>query len=353
MRKLKKIFKSTLAKVISALIILCFLLSGFLFFDFYKRQLHKAKGFYWVYRGDEAFKQRDLQNAIYYYEKGIKYHPNHYKALYNLANIYVVYEDYYQALKNYEKALSIRPDYEVARIDYAIILSQTYRTDEAIQQYEKVLKNPPKFVKIPFIIDNKKTYTYNRGVAYYNMGLAYRTKSLIAGLDSTESNYYLKKASESYKEALNVLKTYNANYNLGLINQLLKNRNQAGYYYCRAIEIEPMEYEAHFNLAVLLNDMKDFKGASEEFKRASLLLGSGSNPAKIEYIYNVLADVNQKIAINKDENYFKKIKEEDEKFLPNYKAGKIVIEQDEQKENQLRNEFSKCIGYDIFVGEND
>ena len=138
MNKLKKIFQSTVAKVISAVLIILFALSVFFFFDFYKREINKMKGYYWVYRGDKAFKKHDLSKAIYFYEKGIKLHPKHYRAMYNLANIYVVYEDYYSALKNYEKALLVRPDYEVARIDYAIILSETYKTDEAIEQYKKV-----------------------------------------------------------------------------------------------------------------------------------------------------------------------------------------------------------------------
>ena len=129
MKKLKKIFQSTIAKIVSAVLILGFALSVFLFFDFYERQINKMKGFYWVHRGDKAYQKQDLHNAINYYEYGIKLHPKHFKAMYNLANIYVVYEDYYQALKNYEKALAIRPDFEVARIDYAIILGETFKTD--------------------------------------------------------------------------------------------------------------------------------------------------------------------------------------------------------------------------------
>ena len=226
MKKLKKIFESTLAKIISAVLVIGFGLSVFFFFDFYERQFNKIKGFYWVHKGDKAFKKHDLQNAIYFYEHGIKLHPKHYRAMYNLANIYVVYEDYYSALKNYEKALLIRPDYEVARIDYAIILGETFKTDEAIEQYKKVISNKPKFIKIPFLVDNKKSYTHNLGVAYYNMGRAYRTKSLLAGLNKSTSRNYLEKASESSEEAVDILKSYNANYNLGLIHQLLKNKNQ-------------------------------------------------------------------------------------------------------------------------------
>ena len=55
MRKFKKIFESTLAKAISLTLILCFALSVFIFFDFYKRQINKVRGYYWVYKGDKEF----------------------------------------------------------------------------------------------------------------------------------------------------------------------------------------------------------------------------------------------------------------------------------------------------------
>ncbi len=352
MRKLKKIFESTLARVISAILIIAIGLSIFFFYDFWLRQVDKAKGFYWVHRGDKAFKKEDLHNAINYYEKGIKLHPKHYRAMYNLANIYVVYEDYYKALENYEKALKVRPDYEMARIDYAIILSETFKTDEAIEQYKKVIANKPKFIKIPFLVDNKKSYIHNTGVAYYNMGRAYKTKSMLAGLNKTTSKEYLEKASDSYEEAVKILKSYNSNYNLGLIHQLLKNKNQAGYYYCKAMEKEPMEYEAHFNLAVLLNDMKDYTGAAEEFKKAGLLLDSVGDNTKTKYIYDILSEVNQKIAINNDSDYFKKLKAEEEKNnILKYKGGKLVIDYEADKQDALIKNFATCAGREIFVGE--
>ena len=352
MNKIKKIFESTVAKVVSIVLIIVFILSIFLFYSFWERQINKAKGFYWVHKGDVAFKKLDLHNAIGYYEHGIKLHPKHYRAMYNLANIYVVYEDYYSALKNYEKALLVRPDYEVARIDYAIILSQTHKPDEAIEQYKKVIANKPKFIKIPFLVDNKKSYLHNTGVAYYNMGRAYRTKSMLAGLNKTTSRKYLEKAGESYEEAVNILKTYNSNYNLGLIHQLLRNKNQAGYYYCKAIEKAPMNYEAHFNLAVLLNDLRDYKGAAEEFKKAGLLLDSAGDNTKTRYIYDILSEVNQKIAITSDKDYYKKLKEEEEKKdVSKYKAGKLVINYDDDKNSEFIKSFATCSGREIFVGD--
>ena len=340
-KKLKKIFQSTIVRLTSLALILIFLLSLFLFFDFYKRQYNKIKGYYWIHQGDIAFKKADLQRAINCYEHGIKLHPAHYRAMYNLANIYVVYEDYYSALKNYEKALLVNPRYEIARIDYAIILSENYKTDEAIEEYKKVVENKPIFIKIPLLVDNKKSYTHNLGVAYYNMGVAYRSKSLLPGLSSQTKKHYLEEAQNSYEQAADILKSYNANYNLGLVNHLLKNNHQAGYYYCKAMEISPMEYEAHYNLGVLLNDMK----------KAGLLLDTKGDGAKTRRIYDILTQVNQKIAI-KDENSLKNYKENDNfKTKSKYKGGRLIIDENSKRaEKEMINSFKTCSGYEMFKG---
>ena len=333
--------------MLSLVLIIVFCLSGFFYHDFYKRQFGKAKGYYWVYKGDKLLKKAELQEAIFCYEQGVKYHPAHYRALYNLANIYVVYEDYYSALKNYEKALIIKPDFEMARIDYALILAQVYRVDDAIEQYKKVLEYQPKFIKIPFLVDNKKSYFHNRGVAYYNMGLAYRKKSILAGQTKQTSNAYLYKALKNYEKATDILQSYSANYNLGLIHQLLKNNSQAAYYYCSAIEISPMEYEAHFNYAVLLNELKEYTAAQEEFQKAGLVLDSKGEGSKTKYIYNILNDVNQKAVLYPDKDANKTPEQDFE-----YKAGKLVLDPKIKKkeEDDLYKFYSRCAKYDVYYG---
>lgn len=310
------------------------------------------KGYYLVYLGDKALKKQELQKAIYLYEKGITYHPKHYRAMYNLANIYVVYEDYYSALENYEKALSLRPDYEMARMNYAIILSETYNTDKAIEQYQKVIDNKPRFIKIPFILDNKKSHYYNIGVAYYNMGIAYRSKSLLAGLDKAQSRQYLVNAQKSYDEATKILKSYNSNYNLGLIHQLLKNDNQAGFYYCKAMELSPMEYEAHFNHALILDKMGEYSLAEEELSKAILLLSlKETDTVRIRYAYNVISEIYQRLSLFRDEKYYKKL--EEIRNAPNtskYKAGKLVLS-DEKGDEALIKAYKTCAGKERFIGE--
>ncbi len=350
MNKLKKIFQSTIAKIISFLLIILFALSMFFFFDAYKRVYRAAKGYWEIYKGDKAFKNKELSKAIYFYEKGIRLHPRHYRAMYNLANIYVVYEDYYSAIENYKKALDVRPDYEIARIDYAIVLSEIYQIDEAIKQYEKIISDNPKLIKIPFVLDGKKSHKHNKGVAYYNMGLAYRTKSMLAGVNNELKNKYLKDAENSYIEAVDILKSYNSNYNLGLVYQLLRNYHKAGYYYCKAIETEPMEYEAHFNLAVILNNMKDYIGANKEFQKANLILSAKGNSEKSQYVFYMLMDVGQKIALlNNDDKLYKHLDEKKASKEPKYKAGKLVLEEDKNN-NEIIEDFKVCEGKEKFGG---
>lgn len=354
MYRIKRIFESVVVRVLSIVLFVSFLLSGFFCFDFYQRQVNKIKGYYWVYQGDKAYKKDNLQSAISCYQRGIKLHPKHYRAMFNLANIYVVYEDYYAAIENYEKALRVKPDFENARIDYAIILAQTYQINKAIEQYEKVIENKPRFIKIPFLVDNKKSYNHNRGVAYYNMGIAYRAKSLLAGNTKQTSRAYLSKAQKSYEEAADILKSYNSNYNLALVNQVLRNQYQAGYYYCRAIAISPMEYEAHFNLAVLLNELKQYKKASEEFKKAALLLDSKGDSSTIKYIYDMLSEVNQKATIeekkSKDDTK-KETQQEDIKLQ--YKNGKVVLLEKSDGEEDFKNSFKTCSASELFMKEEE
>ena len=183
------------------------------------------------------------------------------------------------------------------------------------------------------------------------MGLAYRTKSILAGINKPLRNKYLRDAESSYTEAVDILKSYNSNYNLALVHQLLKNYNQAGYYYCRAIELEPMQYEAHFNLAIVLNELKDYINANKEFEKASLILSSKGDSEKSRYIFYMLMDVGQKIALFKnDDEYKRKLEEEKEKYTKKsiYKAGKLVL--DDNDEKGLREDFKRCEGSENFAG---
>lgn len=321
-----------------------------MFKDFYKRQIKKVVGFYYVYQGDRYYKQNKPQKAIETYLKALKYYPQHYKARYNLANIYVSYEDYYAALDSYEKALEIKPTFINARIDYAIVLSEaTFNYDKAIVEYNRAIKLKPKWVYIPFVINVKNTYKHNRGVAYYNLGLAWRGKSLLAGEKTFQSRQYLENSVEAYEGALKLKKSYQAYYNLGIVHHLLRNTNQAGYNYCRAIEIEPLNYEAHYNLAILLNDMQNYTDSMSEFQKAGLILDMQGDGNKTRYIYDVLNDVTRRmVAIGKYGDlveYLNRQSAFSEKYLT-YVNGKVLVSND--LDRAILKNFKNCANKKFF-----
>ena len=119
MKRFLRVFKNTTVRIFSSLLLILFLVSLFVFKDFYKAQWHKTLSFYYVYVGDNAYKKHKPQKAIDNYIKALELYPKHYRAQYNLGNLYVVYEDFYSALDAYSKALQLRPDFTVARINYA------------------------------------------------------------------------------------------------------------------------------------------------------------------------------------------------------------------------------------------
>ncbi|MCD8024881.1 MAG: tetratricopeptide repeat protein [Candidatus Gastranaerophilales bacterium] len=353
-QKIAEFAKNTTVRVVSLILVLCFILSIIIFPKFYKTQINKLRSFYYVYQGDKAYKKRQPQKALDNYTIALKLHPKHTRARYNLANLYVAYEDYYTALENYQMALELKPNFMIARIDYAIVLSEAmFNFDKAIEEYDIAIKRAPKWMYIPFIIDNKKTYKYNKGVAYYNQGLAWRGKSLLFGQDRFKAREYLINAINSYEKALKSIKEYDVYYNLGIANQLLGRKAMAGRNYCLAIELEPMNYEAHFNLAILLKSMNKYIDSAEEFKKAGLLLDGKGDVNKTRYVYDVLNEVNQRMAQDIEyKEILQKMSEED----PNegkvtYIGGKLVISEDFDK--AMYKNFKTCANRDLFYGGED
>jgi len=351
MRRFLRIFKNTTVKIFGFSIFVIFIASIFVFKDFYKAQWHKTLSFYYVYLGDSCYKKHKPQEAINNYIRALDLYPNHYRAQYNLGNLYVVYEDYYSALDAYSKALQLKPDYTVARIDYAIVLSEaTFNYDKAIREYDLAVSKIPKWVYIPFIVDKKHSYKYNKGVAYYNQGLAWRGKSLLNGEDLFLSRKFLENAVQSYEKALKSIKTYDIYYNLGIAHHLLKNPEYAGYYYCKAIEKEPMKYEAHYNLAILLRGMKRYAESIEEFKKAGLILDAKGDGNKTRYIYDVLNEVNQKYTVSEEYQNLKEHLNDEENPTAEgettYVNGKIVVADD--FDGAMVKNFKTCANKEYF-----
>ncbi|GBF23059.1 TPR repeat-containing protein [Candidatus Gastranaerophilus sp. (ex Termes propinquus)] len=344
MRRFIKFFKKTTVRVVSFLLAVLVIVSFFVFKDFYKRQGKKVLSFYHVHQGDKFYKKQKRQEAIESYKKAVKYYPEHYRAWHNLANIYVTYEDYYSAVESYQKALEVKPTLQAARIDYGIVLAEAmFNYDRAIEEYAKAISLTPKFLYIPFIINNKVTTKHNTSVAWYNTGLAWRGKSLLAGEKNFAARQYLQNAVESYKKSLKIRKTYRAYYNLAIAHHLLRENAHAGLSYCKAIYLEPMNYEAHYNLAILLKDMKNYKASIDEFRKAGLILDVGGNGANARYIYDILNEATRSLVQDGEYQYLVEHLGDDSQIKGGqitYIGGKVVITQ--ELDRAMVSNFRKC-----------
>lgn len=293
MKFLTKIFESTVTKVIIFLLLCGLVYSLFAYWPWWEKQFNKVWGFYYVDKGDKAYKLTKYQDAVNYYKKALQYYPEHSRAGCNLGNIYVAFENYNEAVNSYRNALQYSPNYNVCRMDLGIILAEKLADyDSAIREYRQIINSKPLQIYIPMVYNSKDSTKINKGRAYYNMGIAYKGKAVYLG-EGTESYYQnLKYAREAYQEAKKILPDdYDILYNLALTNHLLGDYKNAGIEYCNAINVNPEAYDAHFNLALLLRTLNMQKESLGEFEKTGMLLDTTGDINRNTYIYGVLNEV--------------------------------------------------------------
>lgn len=335
---------------------LLIVLGAWVFFnqDAAMKQVNKVTSLYYVYNGDKAYSHRKLQKAIDNYQHALKLYLEHYSAWFNLGNIYVAYEDFYSAVDAYEQAFTHNPKLIPARMNYGIIsVRELGDFDGAIEQYEKIVKTKHFPIFIPTIYNNKKSDKVNKGIAYYNMALAYRQKALYSGDNWILQREYLTKAIENYKESIKILKKdYDAHYNLALTYQLLGDNNNAGLMYCKAIHLSPMQYDAHYNLAILLRHLKYYKESLAEAEKATILITNSEGITNRQrYVFDVMNDVTRTVLTEKEKEFLTNPIYDDEKSKDNYSItylhGKVVSEKAFDKA-MLKN-FQSCSSKKIFL----
>ena len=373
MKFLKKLFKKTVPKVISGIFVLLFLLSIFFFWGWYEKQINKVFGLYYVYQGDKAYKADKLEKAIKNYRYGLEKYPEHSLARCNLGNIYVKYEDYFSATEQYEEALKYDPKFIVCRMNLGIVSAEKMMDfDKAIREYQTILETKRVTFHIPLVFDSVRSTKENKTIALYNMGIAYRGKSMLSGEKTHASNEYLEKAIEAYKKALKRKKdSYNINYNYALANHIYGDFKEAGLGYCRAIEISPMAFDAHYNLAILLRRLGKLREAQEELEKSMLIANGVQDPYITKYIFNVYSQIVEKSTqlgstasgngsiapesqvkdgmrtphISTDE-----VSHEDDPLGVNHVThvnGKVVVDS-EEIDKYMKKSFSKCTAKKIF-----
>ena len=84
---------------------------------------------------------------------------------------------------------------------------------------------------------------------------------------------FLGDAIEAYTKSLKFLKkNYDIYYNRAVAHHLRGEYKEAGLDYCRAIDVEPMRFDSHYNLAVLLRQLNRYNDSLSELQKAAMLI---------------------------------------------------------------------------------
>ena len=341
-------------KLISLLLILAIAGVGYYYRAWLKEKYDNAKGVYFIYKGDQAYSVDNMGKTLEYYHKGLELYPKHYEAWFNLGNIYAVHEDYYSAVDAYEQAIKANPKFVLAKMNLGIVYSEDLGLfDEAIKQFEEVSQIDLFKLWVPFVYSNVKSVKKNKGLAHFNKGVAYRQKALYLPLDKQHLAYeYLGQAIKSYSDALKHLKkNYDVYYNRGVAHHLRGEYKPAGLDYCKAIQLHPMQFEGHYNLAVLLRTINRNKESIAELEKAAMLISETPSSSSVQtaYIFNLLNEVTRRF-ITSDEYYTQKLTDEPVGTIRyTYINGRIVA--DEEFDKAMYNNFKTCAGFAYFNGD--
>ena len=301
-----------------------------------------------------------MGKTLDYYTSGLKLFPKHYEAWFNLGNIYAVHEDYYSAVDAYQHAIEARPNFILARMNLGIVYSEDLGFfDEAIEQFDAVCNiiTPFKPLRlwVPFVYNNLKSIKLNKGLAYFNKGVAYKQKAMYLPLEKQYLMHeYLGEAIKAYTKALKILRNnYDVYYNRAVAHHLRGEYKEAGLDYCRAIDIAPMKFEGHYNLAVLHRGLNRHRDSLTELEKAAILISENPNSSDIQtaYIFNLLNDVTRRF-ITSDEYYTMKLTDTPMGSIKyTYVNGRIVPDDDFDK--AMMKNFKTCSGFIFFKEEEE
>lgn len=340
-------------KIFPLLFILILAGVGYFYQDWFKEQYRHAKGTYYIYKGDQAYAADNMGKTLDYYRAGLDLYPQHYEAWFNLGNIYAVHEDYYSAVDAYENAIKANPNFVMARMNLGIVYSEDLGFfDEAIAQFDIVPTIKLFKLWIPWVYSNIKSIDINRGNAYFNKGVAFRQKALYLPLEKQYLAYeYLGEAIKAYTSATKFIKkSYDIYYNRAVAHHLRGEYREAGLDYCKAIDIEPMNFEGHYNLAVLLRGLHRDRESIAELEKAAILISENPTSSEVQttYIFNLLNEVTRRFITSED--YFtEKLTDEPLGSLNNsytYVDGRIVA--DDEFDKAMEKNFKTCAGFNYF-----
>ncbi|MBR1373652.1 hypothetical protein IJ556_04280, partial [bacterium] len=165
---------------------------------------------------------------------------------------------------------------------------------------------------------------------------------------------FLGEAIDAYTDAAKILKkNYDVFYNRAVAHHLRGEYNKAGLDYCKAIEINPMKFEGHYNLAVLLRHTQHYRESMNELTKAAQLITESADDSGLQtaYIFNLLNEVSRKFMTSGEFGTTKLTDSPIGSSSFTYVNGRIVADDDFDKA-MLKN-LKTCAGKDTFKRAED
>ncbi|GAB1856282.1 hypothetical protein MHTCC0001_11170 [Flavobacteriaceae bacterium MHTCC 0001] len=233
--------------------------------DFTKIIFYEPDADSYYNRGNCKFNLEDFDGALFDYKKAIELDPDLIGAYFNLGNTKFNLENYKGAVEDFSKVIRSFPN------DYKAY-SQRALAYMKLKSYKLAFKD---FGACILIRPNSESY-YNRGYALL------------------EVNYY-KEAKNDFLRAIKI-NTNNtpAYFYLGVSQFLLGDFHEAIKSLTFATNKDPMDYDAHFGLAMAYHYVGDLENAKAKFKRAKKILDPTSNLNNASIFKDTYWKVNEK-----------------------------------------------------------
>ncbi len=203
------------------------------------------------YMGLTKFRQKDIEEAAFYFSQALKIYPGHKKARKGLNNVTKqllnngnkAYKrgDLEKASDYYLKAVQFDQEFYLAFYQLGVLEKKMGNSEKAINYFNKAIKIKPDFHK-----------------AWFTLGTSYEVDN---NLDS---------AIVKYNKALELNPGYTKAYgNLGNIYTLQKEYELAKNVLLTSIQIDPEYSDGYLRLGVVFSEQELFLEASEQFKKAT------------------------------------------------------------------------------------
>jgi tetratricopeptide (TPR) repeat protein len=181
------------------------------------RQNNKESGYYYSIKGSTARDLFKYEQAIYFYEQGLKLDPENFAILNNYGQLEEkVKRNYQKAKELYEKAVKSNPESEIARLNLGVLLGSQFNDSQgAREQYEEILKFNPLSEK-----------------AHNNLGSLYK-KPAATKSDIENAEFHFKKALEINPDYMDALLNYG-----NLLKAFRKKFKKGNSYYLKAKKLD-------------------------------------------------------------------------------------------------------------------